>query len=87
MEVATVLQANVYDLNDEEKEPTIKKWLGREGLKFIQPPTYMEEVCKNVTGLFNVLKEKFRSQHNEMMILLQHCKLQRKENESTPQWI
>ena len=32
MEVANVLQAKVYDLNEEKKVPTIKNWLGREGM-------------------------------------------------------
>ena len=36
MEIANVLQAQMYDVNDEEKVPVIKSWLGREGLHFIQ---------------------------------------------------
>ena len=35
MEVAIVLQAEVYDLSEERKEPVIKNCLGREGLLFI----------------------------------------------------
>ena len=39
MEVANVLQAKAYDLNDKEKVSIIKNWLGREGLQFIQSLT------------------------------------------------
>ena len=69
MEVANILQAKAYDLNHEEKVPIIKNWLGREGLQFIHTLTNAEkETCKSTTGLFNVLKEKFRPQHNEMIL-------------------
>ena len=37
--------------------------------------------------LFNVLKDKFRLQHNETILTLQFCKLQRKENESIQEWM
>ena len=39
------------------------------------------------TTLINVFIEKFRQQHNEMILSLQYCKLERKENESTQDWI
>ena len=32
MEVANILQTKAYDLNDEDKVPITKNWLGREGL-------------------------------------------------------
>ena len=35
MEVANLLQAKAYNLNDEEKVLIITNWLGREGLQFI----------------------------------------------------
>ena len=31
-----MLQAKVYDLNDEDRGPIISNWLGRERLQFIQ---------------------------------------------------
>ena len=53
------------------------------GLKIIQTLTNADkETCKNTTGLFNVLKEKFRPQHNQMILSLKYCKLHRKENET-----
>ena len=84
MEVLNIFQAKAFDLNDEEKLPFIKNWLGREGLQFIQTSTNTEkEACKSVTGLFNVLKEKFMPHHNKMILSVQYCKLHKKENEST----
>ena len=82
-----MLQAEVYDLSEEGKVPIKKNWSGREGLQFMQTLTNAEkEAFKSATWLFNVLKEKFRQQHNETILLLQYCKLQRKENESTKEW-
>ena len=43
--------------------------------------------AKRVSRLFEVLKEKFRLQHNETILSLQYCKLQRKENESAQEWM
>ena len=63
MELVTVLQAKVYDLNDEEKVPIIKSSFGL--------TTAEKDKCKSSTGLFNVLKEKFRPGHNENILLLQ----------------
>ena len=34
-------------------------------------------------GLFEVLSEKLKRQHNEIMLSLQYCELIREENEST----
>ena len=42
---------------------------------------------QSATGLFNVFKEKFRPQHNEMILSLQYCKLHRKKNESAQEWM
>ena len=41
-----MLQARVYNLNDEEKQFVIEKWLGREGLQFIQTVTNVEKKHK-----------------------------------------
>ena len=88
MEVANVLQEKAYDLNDKEKVPIIKNWLGREGLQFIQTLTNAEkEACKSATGLFNFFKGKFKPQHNKMILSLQYCTLHRKENESVQEWM
>ena len=43
MEVASVLQAETYDLSEEGKVAIIRNWLGREGLQFIWTPTYAEK--------------------------------------------
>ena len=36
MEVTNILQTRAYELNDVERVPIIKGWLGRERLQFIQ---------------------------------------------------
>ena len=41
---------------------------------------------QNATGLFNVLKEKLRLQHNETTPSLQYYILHRKDNESKQEW-
>ena len=87
MGVAYILQVKVYDLNGDEKVPIIKNWLGREGLQFIHSHKCCKGNMESSTGLFNVLKEKFRPQHNEMILSLKYCKLHRKKNESAQQWM
>ena len=65
MEVENLLQAKLYDPNDEENMPIIKNWLSREGIQFIQNITNTEkEACKSTTGLFSGLKE--NSSHSIM---------------------
>ena len=60
-----MFQAEVYDLNDEEKVPVIKNWLGREGLQFIQPFTNTNnKACKRAKRVFNVFKQ--NSNHSIM---------------------
>ena len=47
MEVVHILQMKMYHLNDAEKVPIIKNWIGREGLQSIQTPTNTEkDTCK-----------------------------------------
>ena len=69
MEVANELQAEAYDIS-EVKVTIIKNWLHRGGLQFIQTLTKAEkDAYKSATGLFDVLKEESRLQHNEMVLL------------------
>ena len=45
----------------------ILNWLGREGSQIIQTLNGTENgKCKTSTGLFEVFREKFKPQHNEM---------------------
>ena len=63
-------------------------WLGHDGLRFIQ--TLMDkdqEKCKSSSGLFKVLSVKLKPQHNEMILVLQDCKLVREENETAKEWM
>ena len=88
MEVGNVLQAGICDLSEEGKVSIIKNWSGREGMQFIQTLTNAKKgACRSATGLFNVLKEKFWPQLNEVILSLQYSKLQRKESESAQEWM
>ena len=37
-------------------------------------------------GLFKVLSENFKTQHNEMILLLQYCELIREQSKSPKEW-
>ena len=63
-------------------------WLGHENLRFVQTLNNKEkEKCKTSSGLFYILSEKFKPQHNEIMLSLQYFKLAREQNENVEEWI
>ena len=41
-EVMTILETRVYKINDEERRPVIKNWLGKEGLLLMETFTQEE---------------------------------------------
>ena len=43
--------------------------------------------CRISVGLFEVLSEKFKWQHNEMILALQYCTLIREQNENAEEWM
>ena len=45
------------------------------------------EECRTAKGLSSVLGNKFKPQHNKIIISLWYCKLHRKSNESSQEWI
>ena len=54
----------------------------------ISPNTDSEqEMGQTGKGLFEVVRKKFKSQHNQMILLLQYCKLIIEESESTEKWM
>ena len=56
MEVVNTFQTKTYQLNDEEKVPTIENWLHREGLQLIQTIQILKKRQeKSVEGLFTTL--------------------------------
>ena len=82
MEVKNIFMNKGYDISDGERIPIIMNWLGCEGLHFVQTLNYEEqETCDINACLFNVVNMKFKPQHNEMILLLQYCKLCREEAE------
>ena len=48
MEVANVLHTIAYDLSNKVNVPSIKDWLGREGLQFIQTLTLPKKMYTKV---------------------------------------
>ena len=67
-----------------EKITSIKNWLGRNGLQFLETLIQAEqERCNTMGGLIAILHNKFKTQYHETIKSLQYCKLVRqpKENE------
>ena len=61
----------------------IINWLNHEELRLIQ--TFIDsekEKCKTSAGLFEVLSEKFKPQHNERILSLQYQKPIREEKKN-----
>ena len=57
---------NNYKTQESERLQIIQNWLGSEGLRFMQTLKEEEqEKCGTSMGLFQVLSEKFKPQHNE----------------------
>ena len=78
-----ILQTTAYQLNDEKKVPVIKKLARKGGTAVNKTFTSSEnETCKTAEGLFVMLSEIFRLQHDET-ISLQYCKLKRRSEDST----
>ena len=62
--------------------------LGHDGLRFVQTLNDEEqEECTTCAGLFLVLSEKFKLQHNETVLSLQYWTLTREENKNAEEWI
>ena len=62
--------------------------IGCERLRFIQMLTDSEqEKHQTSSGLFEVLREKLKPQHNETILSQQYCKLIREEKESPEEWM
>ena len=70
MEVAIIPQIRTYDINDEQKVPITK--MARKGeMQLIQTFTSSDkEACITAEGLFTMLGEKFKAQHNETILML-----------------
>ena len=65
IEVKNILTKS-YDIQECEKVSIIMNWLGCEELSFVQALSDTEqEECRISAGLFEVLSENFKLQHNE----------------------
>ena len=63
--------------------PITTNWPGCEGLRPVQTlKDKKQEKCKTNAGLFGVLDEKSKPQHNKTLLSLQYCKLVREEKGS-----
>ena len=55
-----------YNINQSERVPIIKNWLGRQGLQLLETLTQAaEEACHDEEGLFGTLGYRFKPQNNE----------------------
>ena len=83
-----ILQSKACELNDEEKVLIIKKLARKGGLQIIQTFTNSEkQACYAAEGLFKMISEKVKQQHNKTTLLLQYCKLSGNSEESTWEWM
>ena len=79
---------NIFLTNSYKKMPININLLGHEGFRLIQTLNDNEKVkCKTSTGLFEVITQNFKLQHNDTILLLQYCKLIREEKENTEEWM
>ena len=52
-----------------DRVSVIKNWLGRQSLQFLETLTQAEqEASRNIEGLFEILSNKFKLQHNEIIL-------------------
>ena len=83
MEVTNIPQTKTYELTKEENVPIIRNWLGWEGLQLIKPFMNTEkEAHKMAIGLISMMSKKFKWYHNQIVLLIQYCKLKRKSHKS-----
>ena len=76
MEVKNIFMSKSYDITDSERVPIISKWLGFEGLHFMQTLTDEEwETCKSSADLFTILNTKFKPQHHSVNTFAVACGL------------
>ena len=86
LEVINVFKS--YAIADVEKMAFIKNWLGRKDLQLLEILTETEqEKCEMSEGLFQTLSNKFKLRYKETIKLLQFCKLARKPDENTEEWM
>ena len=68
IEIRNIFMMSSYNIDKDVKVSIVMNWLGHEGLRFIQTLTDNEqEICKMRKDLFEMLCEKFKPQHNEMI--------------------
>ena len=79
---------STYNAQEQEKITTVKNWLGRKGLQYLESLTEGEkQACDTLQGLCDTLAKKFRPQCNKTIKLLQFRKLCRFEGKSAEEWI
>ena len=81
LEVNNIL--STYSTPQIEQLVMVKNHLGRKGLQFLETLTNEKTTC----SLFETLCNKFRSQFNEIIKLLQFWKLYRKDGENAEEWM
>ena len=73
---------NNYNIQESKRVAITMNWLGHEDLICVKMLNDEEqEKYKTSAGLFGVLSDKFKPEHNEMILSLQYCKLAIEQNE------
>ena len=86
LEVNNIL--TMYSTPQTEQLATVKNWLDRKVLQFIELSTHAEkDMCITLEGLFKILTKKFRPQFNETIKSLQLHKLSRQEWKNAEEWM
>ena len=78
LDVMNILETRAYKIDDEQRTPVIKNWLGWEGLLLMETVKEEEKKkCKTTKGSLSVLSYRFRLHHNHIILSLQYQKLQK----------
>ena len=86
LEVHNILM--MYNTPQTEQLMIGKNWLCRKSLQFLELLTNAEkDTCSALLDLFKILANMFRPQFNQMIKLLQFCKLWIKDGENAEEWM
>ena len=80
LEVMNILETRAYEINNEERMPVIRDWLGLKGMLLTETFTQeKKEKCKTTKRLSSVLSNRFNLYHNWIILALQNQKCKEKE--------
>ena len=79
---------NSCNTQDNDKVKIILHLIGKDRLQFMQALNVKEaRKVQTSMGLFEVLSEKCRGQHNETVLSLQYCKIITEQRKNAEEWM